>query len=278
MKTIFGLMKKISGWRAAWLAVAVMVLPLLAANVVRADSVSDKAATLDILGVHIGMTPGEAKSVLAQHGMDWVETKGDLGISEGQFLYAAVAHGSGTGPKADTVSVFFATPPGDSKVIAVARNVGFDASGAPTLKNLVKELTEKFGQPSWTQGNWWAGWVWDKAGQISKTENQRCPSAAFDFRVVFAPPESTLDRSGAGRNWWSKIPPLQEEYDRNCALAVKVAILADQGGVVTNLREEIVDMHAVLQTAIASDNHVKQLEQAKREEAVKKAGANKPAL
>jgi hypothetical protein len=61
MKTISGLMKKISGWKAAWLAVAVVVLPLLAANVVRADSVSDKAATMDVLGVHIGMTPTEVK-------------------------------------------------------------------------------------------------------------------------------------------------------------------------------------------------------------------------
>jgi|GEM_PF-6459816 len=57
-------MSKLSGWKIVCLAVAGVALSPLAANVVRADSFSDKAAALDIVGVHLGMTPAQAKSVL----------------------------------------------------------------------------------------------------------------------------------------------------------------------------------------------------------------------
>ena len=54
-------MSKLSEWKMMCLAMAGVALSSLAANVVRADSLSDQAAKLDIVGVHIGMTPAQAE-------------------------------------------------------------------------------------------------------------------------------------------------------------------------------------------------------------------------
>ena len=152
--------------------------------------------------------------------------------------------------------------------------MSFDASGAPTVKNLFDGLTEKFGQPSWTQGIPWAAWVWDKTGQLSKKYDNGC-GHSLDIMIVASGRASAFD-------WWAKsdvIQSLQADLGRNCAIVVKVQMGAnDANGVVGFLKAELVGVQPALQTAVAGDNHVKQVQQAKREEAVKKAGANKPAL
>jgi hypothetical protein len=47
-------------------------------------------------------------------------------------------------------------------------------------------------------------------------------------------------------------------------------------GIANRLYMSLADIHDALQAAIAADNHTKQVEQAKKEEELKKAGANKP--
>jgi hypothetical protein len=151
-------MSKLSGWNIVCIAVAGAVLSLSVANAVRADSFSDQVAKLDIVGVHLGMTPAEAKSVLSQHrkGMRWLEGQ------EAALWSNAADNG------AERVDVAFSPPPGGPKVMAVLRHVEFDKSHAPTVEGLASSLTEKFGQPTQKSQSFnfqELFWGWDKSGQ-----------------------------------------------------------------------------------------------------------------
>jgi len=75
-------MNKLFRWKIVCLIVCLVVtgvvLSLLALNVVRADSFTGQAAKLDIVGVHLGMTPAQVKSVLGQYSkgrMNWQEDR-----------------------------------------------------------------------------------------------------------------------------------------------------------------------------------------------------------
>lgn len=265
-------MSKLSGWKVVCLAVAAVALSLLAANVVRADSFSNQAVKLDVMGVHLGMTPDQVKSVLDQHrkGMSWQEYNGgDFGIQEGSYLTGANARWSSEGNNGpESVIVVFSPPPGDPKLVAVLRDSGFDQSQAPTVEGLISSLTEKFGQPSRKSQDpsfQILDWAWDKAGRISKPSPSICEVD-----------NANLDRMGVlSMNF---IPDLQRKNEGGCAIAVEAVIYRNGLGIANRLEMTLIDPHDALQAAIATNNHVKQVKQAKAEAALKKAGANKPAL
>jgi len=177
------------------IAVAGAALSLLAANVVRADSFSDQAAKLDILGVHLGMTPAQAKSVLAQHrkGMRWME-------GQDEALWSN-----------ERVFVQFSPPPGDPKVEAVQRIVAFDKSQSPTVDGLASSLGVKFGQPTWKLQSFNFQefvWAWDKAGQIANAGQPNICDVDKDYNDI---------RMGSNSRLY--IPVLQQQNDGGCAMA-----------------------------------------------------------
>ncbi len=268
-------MSKLSGWKMMCLTVAGVALSLLAVNAVRADSFSDQAAKLDILGVHIGMTPAEVKNVLAQHrkGMQWQEEKGDLGIQEDQFLArASVVWGNVGNSGAERVVVVFSPPPGGPKVLAVERTLWLDQSQATTIETLANSLTDKFGQPLTksppNSTNREFFWAWDKAGQISKPNQSNIVNRRV--LLIFESP-STMR--------YLLLPVLQQQDDGGCAMVVRARITSNNGGVATSLEMTLTDAHDALQAAIAANDHVKHVQEARKEEALKKASANKaPAL
>jgi hypothetical protein len=266
-------MSRLSGLKVVCIAVAGVALSLLAANVADADSLSDQAAKLDIVGVHLGMSLAQAKSAVTQHrkDMSWNEVKGDLGIQEDQYLASAYAQGgkaTATG-REETMQLIFSAPPGDPKVLAVSRSLSFDASQAPTVENLASSLKEKFGQPSDDappipqNPRRVLVWAWNKSGQLSKPYPRNCDS-------VFI----------MGRPTFSLQQRLQQENNGGCAMAVKAEILTDYkgSGIAYGLQMELIDVNDVLQAASATDAHVKQAKQAQAEAALKKASANKPSL
>ncbi|MGB3550924.1 MAG: hypothetical protein WA993_09545 [Candidatus Binatus sp.] len=261
-------MSKLSGWKVVCLAVAVVALSLSAAKFVRADSFSEQAAKLDILGVHLGMTPAQAKSALAQYRKDmrWNEVKGDLGIQEGQFL----AYASEQSAIGDVVSIVFSPPPGDPNVLAIDRTLSFGRSHAPTAENLTNSLSGKFGQPSYNSHNGEGYqefvWSWDKTGQISKANGS-----------IIDQTYSEVESTPSSSNSSSRIQTLQQDNDPGCAIAVQ-AVIYSNNGVASQLRMKLFDVHDALRAAIAADNYVKQVEQARKEGELKKAGANKPSL
>ncbi len=263
-------MSKLSGWKMMCLTVAGVTLSLLAANVVGADSFSDQAAKLDIVGVHLGMTPAQAQSVLAQHrkGMLWQEEKGNLGIQEDQFLARANAVWGNVGNSgAERVVVVFSPPPGGPKVVAVSRDVSFDKSQVPTVENLANSLTDKFGQPGYkstpSPGPIMV-WYWDKAGQTSRG----IPLYLCDVTGVYNELQNPV----------ASIPGFQQDNDAGCAIAVRAQINSLDSGIANQLFVTLIDVHDALQAAIAADNHVKQANEAKKQEELKKASANKSSL
>jgi hypothetical protein len=204
-------MNKLSGWKVACLAVAGVALSLLAANIVRADSFSDQAAKLDILGVHLGMTPAQAKSVLSQHrkGMYWAQAEGSL-RAEADWGFGLNANSR------ETVPFRFSPPPGDPKVVEVGRDLIFDPSQSPTVENLTNSLTEKFGKPSDESPSTLGGerafvWAWDKAGQISKPNSSNvCLVRNSGWNL------NTIDSDMV----YSSSLRLQRDEDGGCAMAV----------------------------------------------------------
>ncbi|MGB3550923.1 MAG: hypothetical protein WA993_09540 [Candidatus Binatus sp.] len=272
-------MSKLSGWKIVCLAVAGVALSPLAADVVGADSFSDQAAKLDIIGVHLGMTPAQAKSVVVQHhkGMSWKEGRNALGIPEDPILDGADARWGGVNldRAGEIVDVVFSPPPGDPKVLALSRVVVFEKSQAPTVETLFSSLTDKFGQPTY-QSQVGAGdhemvWTWDKAGQISK------PSVQLDA-CSGEWLSNNLDRMGANSFYF--IPDLQRESDGGCAMGVRaiIRVHSSSPGIADGLDMTLIDPHDALPAAIATADHLKQVKQAKADEALKKASANKPSL
>ena len=164
----------------------------------------------------------------------------------------------------ENVSVVFSPPPGDPKVVAVTREVSFDESQAPTVEGLSSSLTDKFGQPSYKSSPTFI-WAWDKTGQVSKA-NQADTCNVYNNQRQF------LLAS------WVIVPQLQQENDDGCAIVVQAVIHSGSSGIADHLEMTLIDVHDALQAAIATNNHIKQVEQAKKEEALKKASANKPAL
>ena len=150
----------------------------------------------------------------------------------------------------------------------------FEKSQAPTVETLFSSLTDKFGQPTY-QSQVGAGdhemvWTWDKAGQISK------PSVQLDA-CSGEWLSNNLDRMGANSFYF--IPDLQRESDGGCAMGVRAIIRVHL--LSWNCRwpdMTLIDPHDALPAAIATADHLKQVKQAKADEALKKASANKPSL
>jgi hypothetical protein len=267
------LMSKFSARKIVCIAVAGVALSLLAANIVRADSFSDQAAKLDVVGVHLGMTPAQAKGVLTQHrkGMSWKEYKGDLGflgIHEGLTVEGADASWGNINMGLEKISVTFSPPPGDPKVVAISRSVSFEQSQAPSVDNLTSSLMDKFGQPSSKSSTGTFYWAWDKTGQISKANDDVC-----SVMWTISDPQNRV-----GVNSSSFIPFLQKEDGGGCAVAARADISSNNSGIANELDMMLVDLHDALPAAIAEDNFVKKVKQTNADAALKKASANKPAL
>jgi hypothetical protein len=265
-------MSKLSRWKTVCFAIAAATLSLLAANV-RADSFSDQAAKLDIVGVHLGMTLAQVKSVLDQYrkGMNWLD--GKLNIQNGQFVVVA---NTGWNPSAnpanstgEKIAVLFSIASADHRVVAVTRDVGFVQSQAPLVQTVINSLMEKYGKPSdqspydsSVQGFLWA---WDNDGRQISTPNLMSICRVEDNFNLLTNPLGGI--GGVG------IAAIQKA-NSECAIALSATVYSyDKNKIATLLKIKLVDLHDGLQAAIVADGRAKQVEEAKKEAALKKLGA-----
>jgi hypothetical protein len=269
-------MSKLSAWKIVCIAVAGVTLSLLAANVVGADSFSDQAAKLDIVGVHLGMSPDQVKNVLSQYRKDmaWLESKDKLEEDSFRVITSAVWNAWGNPAKGaqENVGVVFSVGSGDPRVVAVNRSVGWNPQSQPPLvETVANSLIGKFGKPSDQSpddpNRQTYFWGWDKAGrQISKPGLRSICDVAADFTRV----RQTLTASQA-----SKL-----ENESACAIAMTASVASDHNNRIANHFEiTLVDLQDGMQSAIVADNHAKQVEQAARAQELKNASTVKaPAL
>jgi len=117
-------------------------------------------------------------------------------------------------------------------------------------------------------------WAWGKTGQIEKPTPGICQmSNGCDSNWVR---QGFSSLRSFRSSWW--MAGLQKANEGGCAMVVHASINQSQG-IATLLRMDLVHAQDALQAAIATDSHLKQVDQAKKEEALKKASANKaPAL
>lgn len=137
-----------------WRRVLFIVLMLICYDVAQADSVVKQSK---ILGIQLGMASDEAISALNKE-LPNAKIQKKIGTlqlnsyTSPPVYFGLVASDSVRQINHDSEEIKLDFDAIDSKVIFISRSRIFSKGSAPLVSSFLKDITEKYGQPSWSQG------------------------------------------------------------------------------------------------------------------------------
>lgn len=221
----------------------------------------------EVLGIRLGMSPGEVIATLKKQSIP-LQSGSPLeseisGLPNSRHIAEVHAYSKDLG----VVQLVFTAPPNTTRLAYIMRNVIYDKSEsvAPSESNLLKALSDKFGEPALrrqlTMGTYLLTWMWTADGN---------PSPAS----IHADCLPLLDRTWAssGINVYR-----QKIVDAGCGRILQVSYIAS-AGVVNQIGQVIIDLADLAVAGKVTDRAVS--EEAKRQHAkdLDRANKKKPAL
>ncbi len=199
------------------------ILAVLLVLSVAGKAAASTAATFDVRGLKLGMTPAEVQAALRAEGLPATESASTTRQKAGffvdrvrinkrpdlEFLSSMLSLQADRGPgSSETVTAVFAPPPSATQAYAVGYRREYAEGEMPQVQGVLERLSQKYGRPSWTNGGldrptfrFGVGpqnnhgvamlWYWDASGR------QLGPAIREDCRIALHN-SYPIDTVGAG--------------------------------------------------------------------------------
>jgi hypothetical protein len=167
------------------LTVGLLLLAIVMAVPVRAQSLPATPHTPDLLGIYPGMPNLAARNELQKHS-DAVNVTSATPAEQGFGMTIPATR--------DMVTVYLTLPPNDSNVWMIQRSQTMDRNNAMSQDALMAGLRSKYGQETMTSdhggGGLYVYWIFDKSGKLLSTADkdlQGCSGNQFVLNMRNGP-------------------------------------------------------------------------------------------
>lgn len=277
------------GWlrrrrKPAWrLARAGALAACMAAIVPPADANAqdggNRKATLDVLGIRLGMTPAEVESILKKQFPSLPVQRDEVmlnGIAETKFLSTLSVEEQGPiGGRSAQLVVKFAAPPNENRAVYVARQLRLPANEAPLETTVVEALLKKYGDSYYdsrgtivSRGARNIEWLWTASGgPPAKTPPRFCESILEQATAAPTHPQFTAADSDR----------LVYAVRAGCATGV-IATMQPVNGITDLIFTALIDFDGIYNGGKRTAAHVAQLQQGAQQKDRQRASGNVPKL
>ncbi len=216
---------------------------------------SSNASDFNILGIELGMSPAEIESILKESNYKVVplkvalRTRYNKQIPNTEHVYFIDARPMDNKVN-DAVFIYFAAPPNDNVVSFIIRNNNF-YTDAPSQKNLLKALEEKYNKPTYIQK--------DRDFTWSVSESQAPPCLLWNN--PFNDSMSNLNNKG-----------INKLISGECGLTLNIRI-DQRNGIVKRVKTRLFDSDALKIQRDFADKFMQDYEEKVQQEKLQKANS-----
>jgi len=164
---------------------------LLSSTTARVPAGTGLASDVDVIGLRLGMTAQEAKTVLQKYDATLrldEKYKQLPKLANSRYLHRV----SATANNGEQIYMEFASPPLASTIIKVVRTTKYGEGAQPTLARTLQALKQKYGEPSMDKNNnammRQLIWLHDQKGNKMATPSaeleRRCTASSIDNLMI----------------------------------------------------------------------------------------------